>query len=411
MTMDRRAFLAAAALGAGLGITPARRTRRSASPDVVVVGAGAFGMWTALHLQRRGATVRVVDLHGPANSRSTSGDETRGVRTSYGDRPHGMFWGRWAKLAIERWLAWDAVSREAMRAPVFFQSGDLIMRPEPEPYLTDTRANWDALGIRYEVLTPEEIRHRWPWIRVDRVTTALYEPDAGVVRARRAIEAVATVFEHGGGTIQIGRAAPGAHAGDRLQQIALANGTTLSAEHFVFACGPWFPNVFADVIGEHIRTPIGHTFYFGIPPGDARFMHPNMPSWGVPGCTGWPGLQSDLRGFRVRTGGRPVEDPDYSDRWIPPEHHRRPRQILDDYFPDLRGAVVLETRACHYESSSTRNFLIDRHPQFGNVWIAGGGSAEAFKFGPVLGEYIAGRVLGEENPAVDHQFRIPTDAR
>ena len=414
MTVDRRAFLKAAALGAGItvtGGTKARGAARPRPPDVVVVGAGAFGMWTALHLQRRGASVRVVDLHGPANSRATSGGETRGVRTSYGDRPHGLFWGRWARLATERWLAWDAEHRDSLLPRLFFQTGDLIMREESEPYLEDTRANWDALGIRYEVLTPEDITHRWPWIRVDRVGTALYEPDAGVVRARRAIESVATVFQRGGGTITIGRAAPGNRSGDLLETLTLERGDPVVGGHFVFACGPWFPGLFPDVLGGKIRTPIGHTFYFGIPPGDNRYMHPNMPSYGVPGCTGWPGLSPDLRGFRVRTGGRPVEDPDYSDRWIPPEHHRRPRQVLADYFPDLVGAPVMETRACHYESSVTQNFIIDRHPGFANVWLAGGGSAEAFKFGPVLGEYIAGRVLGEENPEVDDQFRIPEESR
>lgn len=75
------------------------------SPDVAVVGAGTFGMWTALHLQRLGARVTVVDTYGAGNSRQTSGGETRGVRTSYGDRPHGAHWAGWARRAIERWIA------------------------------------------------------------------------------------------------------------------------------------------------------------------------------------------------------------------------------------------------------------------------------------------------------------------
>ena len=73
----------------------------------------------------------------------------------------------------------------------------------------------------------------------------------------------------------------------------------------------------------------------------------------------------------------------------------------------LVGAPILETRACHYESSVDRNFIVDRHPDFGNVWLAGGGSAEAFKFGPVLGEYIAKRVLGlEDDPELADNFRL-----
>ena len=92
---NRRDFLAA--MGSSLTIAASRaevvaavQPRRSS--DIVVIGAGAFGIWTALYLQRLGATVTVVDLYGAGNSRQTSGGETRGVRTSYGDRPHGRQW-------------------------------------------------------------------------------------------------------------------------------------------------------------------------------------------------------------------------------------------------------------------------------------------------------------------------------
>ena len=71
------------------------------------------------------------------------------------------------------------------------------------------------------------------------------------------------------------------------------------------------------------------------------------------------------------------------------------------------GAPINETRACHYESSVDSNFIVDHHPDFDNVWLAGGGSSEAFKFGPLLGEYIARRVLGvEDDPKLAEGFRL-----
>ena len=77
------------------------------------------------------------------------------------------------------------------------------------------------------------------------------------------------------------------------------------------------------------------------------------------------------------------------------------------HFPALVGAPVNETRACHYEASVDGNFIVDRHPDFDNVWLLGGGSAEGFKFGPVLGEYIARRVLGvEDDPELAESFRL-----
>ena len=109
----------------------------------------------------------------------------------------------------------------------------------------------------------------------------------------------------------------------------------------------------------------------------------------------------------MRTGGRSDLDPDESDRWVAQEYHERPREILTNHFPDLVGAPILETRACHYERSIDRNFIIDKHPEFENVWLAGGGSSESFKSGPVIGEYIAKRVLGiEDDPELAEQFRL-----
>jgi sarcosine oxidase len=348
-----------------------------------------------------------VDAYGAANSRQTSGGETRGVRSSYGDRPHGLLWARWAKDAMRRWREWDEMGSQQLLPKLFFNTGDLIMREETSPYIEDTMANWDAAGIPYEVLTSDEVAHRWPWIRFENLGVALYEPGAGVVRARRTIESVAEVFRKEGGVVTIGRASIPPEAGSRVEQIAVENGDSLSASTFIFALGPWFPKVFPELMGKRLRIPIGHVFYFGVPPGDTRFMHPNMPSYGVPGVTGWPALDRDHRGFRVRTGGRPPQDPDESERWIDKEYHERPRQVLADHFPDLVGAPILETRACHYESSVSRNFIVDRHPDYENVWLAGGGSAEAFKFGPVLGDYIAKRVLGvEDDPELAEHFHL-----
>jgi sarcosine oxidase len=72
--------------------------------------------------------------------------------------------------------------------------------------------------------------------------------------------------------------------------------------------------------------------------------------------------------------------------------------------------IINETRACHYCNAVSRNFMIDTHPDFDNVWLVGGGQAEAFKQGAVLSEYIAGRVLGTEtNWELTDSFRLLED--
>ncbi|MBR9989833.1 MAG: FAD-dependent oxidoreductase [Gemmatimonadetes bacterium] len=416
--IDRREFLktagmAAGALGASASGVDALVAERRApavstrAPDVVVVGAGAWGGWAALHLQRMGATVTLVDQYGPGNSRSSSGDETRGVRTAYGDKEQ---WTWWASEAIRRWTSFDEEHGRALRMRLFYRTGDLICRSAMEPFLEQTLATWQKYGIRHDVMTGAEVRYRYPAMNLHDIEVAVLEHDAGVVRARRACEAVAEVFRQEGGTIITARAEHGASSGSRAETVLLTPGGSLAAGNFVFACGPWLWKVFPEVLGNRMRTPLGHVYYFGTPAGDSRFTFPNMPSYNFPGVTGWPALSPDNRGFRVRTGGRPHADPDTVERWIDPEGFARPREFLAQRFPVIAEAPILETRACHYELSVSRNFIIDRVPGHDNVWIAGAGNAEGFKMGPVVGEYVANRVLGNATaPVLDDAFRIPEE--
>jgi sarcosine oxidase len=376
-------------------------------PDVAVIGAGAFGLWTALYLNRLGASVTVIDMYGPANSRSTSGDETRGIKSSYGDRAQGLQWAAWNSEATERWTRWDAEWRDKQHPRLFFRTGDLILRSQMSPSLGNSIANWRELGIPYETLSQADVKRRFPDINSDQFEAALFEPGAGVVRARRALEAVAEVFESEGGAMLLDQSIPPPESSSEIGELRLRSGTSVAAGKYVFACGPWLPVALPEVMGRRLRTPMGHVYYFGTPPGDNRFSYPNFPSFDIPGAIGWPALSRDNRGFRFRTGGRLLQDPDSSDRLIPARHVQTAREMLAKYFPALAGAPLLETRSAHYEYSSDSNLIVDRHPSLENTWIAGGGSAEGFKFGPVIGEYVARRVLDlETDPKLADDFRL-----
>ena len=163
MSLDRRDFLkkfAAAQAGLMLGRTapvadapapdprpePTLRSTAKAA-DVIVVGAGAFGGWTAYYLRQLGASVTLVDAYGPGNSRATSGDETRGVRSSYGDKGiWAELWTNWANQAIDRWIKFDAEWGREMKVRLFFNTGDMIFRAEPEPFTNKTQGAVEEVG-------------------------------------------------------------------------------------------------------------------------------------------------------------------------------------------------------------------------------------------------------------------------
>ncbi|HVE36236.1 MAG TPA: FAD-dependent oxidoreductase [Gemmatimonadaceae bacterium] len=514
--LPRRDFFKVAGAGAGAllisgagnagATTPAPKATRSVrsastSPDVVVVGAGLWGSFTAYHLRKSGVNVTLVDAYGPGNARSTSGDETRGVRSSYGDKRGtlGELWMLWARESMKRWIQFDDEWGREMRLNLFHVTGDIIYRTEWDNFQLQCKLWWDKNKIPYQVLNPDDVRKAFPVVGMEDITACLYEPDAGVVRARRAAQAAAAAFEHLGGKITIGRATPSKISNGKLEEISLDTGGTLRADKFVYCVGPWLGKTFPDIFAKKTRTPMGYVVYFATPIGDHRFTYPNMPSFNFPGVTGWPALPVDNRGFRVRgaeraptpatqvadagapgaaaqqgrgngranngpttdtgsnmanagnaagaateasargegggrggrgAGGRNAgggggaaggggfgqqqdvppaqQDPDTSDRWASIDRIDGSRRFVAHRFPILKDAPVAQTHSCHYESTSSNNFIVDWHPQWSNVLIGAGGNAEGAKFAPKMGDYIAQRAMGVVgDKAIADVFKIP----
>src|SRR5207237_8536071 len=115
---------------------------------------------------------------------------------------------------------------------------DPIMRAEWDNFQLRTKVWWDKHKIPYQILKPDDVRKAFPVISMDDITAVLYEPDAGVVRARRACQQVAAVFEKLGGKIVIGRATPSQISNGRLETISLDTGPTLRAEPVLYSVGP-----------------------------------------------------------------------------------------------------------------------------------------------------------------------------
>ena len=364
------------------------------SPEIVVIGAGAFGGWTALCLRELGHSVLLIDAYGPGNSRASSGGETRQIRAGYGER---VLYTRWAQEALVRWqarqLEWNTT--------LFLQTGRLVLSPEWTTWLADTNRAFEQEGISCDVFQHDELVRRYPQINFEGIGWALFEPTAGVLKARQACRVVADAFLQKGGRLTLGHAALGRRTRRRLDDLRLATGETVAAQAFVFACGPWLPKVFPEILQNKLFVPRREVFFFGTPRGDNRFSYPNCPNFCEEEAAGFYGFSSlDDRGFKVcPTGEQTVFDPDSGDRIVSAEQVQRVRDYLAFRFPGLKDQPLVETRVCQLEMSVDEHFIIDRHPEFDNVWIAGGGSGHGFKHGPVVGEYIAKRVTGCACPA------------
>ncbi|HYX29599.1 MAG TPA: FAD-dependent oxidoreductase [Pyrinomonadaceae bacterium] len=359
------------------------------SYDVAVIGAGVFGVWTALQLRRRGARVILIDAHGPANSRSSSGDESRIIRMGYGG---DEIYTRSAVRSLDLWKELFAQAG----ASLFHQTGVLWLAHEHDPYPLQTVETLQRVGVKCEVLTPHEAATRYPQFAFDGISCAVLEPESGVLLARRAVQAVFNEAMRNGVEYLLD-AVVAPVAARKLECIALTSGGAISAENFVFACGPWLPKLFPDLLANRIRPTRQEVFYFGTPPGDVRFASPPLPTWidfkneayGLPDIDGC-GLKCAID----RHGE--TFDPDTGYHIATSEGLAEVRRYLARRMPAMKDAPLIESRVCQYENTSNGDFLIDRHPDFDNVWLVGGGSGHGFKHGPAIGEYVAERIAGSE---------------
>jgi sarcosine oxidase len=373
---------------------------------VVVVGAGAFGGWTALMLRRAGARVTLVDAWGPGHARASSGGETRVIRGTYGDR---AIYTAMAARAMQLWKEHDAHSGRAQfaTAPFFHRTGAIWIFSGDESFGRASLEPMQAAGLPVEWLDPAQAKTRWPHISFAGVSKVLWEPEAGYALARRACEHVVETLVAEGGRYLVGEIAPFdasrgkaivADAGAPLRTVTIEGGETLRADRFVFACGPWLGTLFPDVVGG--RPSRQESFYFGTPAGDTRWLPPQMPVWldyGAHLVYGIPGNAN--RGFKVAddTHGATF-DPTEGDRAHTPEMLAEARAFLRLRFPSIAAAPLLGSEVCQYELTADSHFLIDRHPGVANTWLVGGGSGHGFKMGPALGEYVARVVLEEAEP-------------
>ncbi|HSG38304.1 MAG TPA: FAD-dependent oxidoreductase [Thermoanaerobaculia bacterium] len=348
-------------------------------PHISVIGAGAFGGWTALHLLRRGARVTLLDAWGPGHSRSSSGGETRIIRGAYG--PDRLY-VEWVARSFELWRGAEIMTGETL----YRRTGVLWMCGEDDGYVRDSLPYMEDVRLPVAELSPGEARARFPQIDFDGVRTVYFEEKAGALFARRACQTVVAMFEAEGG---------------EYRQAAY-DAATLTADLYVFACGPWLAGLFPDVIGERfLRNTRQEVFFFGTPAGDPRFQDDGCPIWidlggeriyyGIPG--------NEHRGFKVAddTRGEPI-DPTTGERTITPALLEAARAEVARRFPALAGAPLVESRVCQYENTPDGHILFDRHPEDANVWFLGGGSGHGFKIAPALGEYAAGVILDGGSP-------------
>ena len=341
--------------------------------QVVVVGAGTFGASLAWWLARAGEQVTLVDQFEPGDRRATSGGETRLIRCSHGADPE---YTAMARRARSLWRELEAESGEEL----MLERGVAWFAHDDEGWDAASERTLAAQGIPVERLDPAEAARLYPSFRGDDLAFVLLEPEAGVVRAQRAVQALARQAQAHGARLLRGRARPDGDAA------VLEDGTRLEGDAVVWACGGWLAQL---VPGQ---VPLANTRQ------ELLFVD-GGPAWeNVPGWVDYDRAMygtGDVDGLGVKAAldseGPPV-DPD-APLDDTPVTEAAVRAYLRDRFPALEHAPLNEARACRYELSPDSHFVAGRLP--GGGWLLGGGSGHGFKHGPAMAERFAAALAGD----------------
>ena len=364
---------------------------------IVVIGAGAFGSWSALYLLRKGFHITLIDAWGPGHSRSSSSDETRVIRSTYGANK------AYFDLNVHAINLWKE-NEELFGTQLFFNTGVLWMCYQKDTPLVDDSISFARKHkMEYEYLTPDEIKKRFPQIYVNDLHHAYFDPYGGYLKAKASMQLVNEAFIKEGGCYVQSHVQPGKVIFNRLDGISLSNGNKVQADAYVFACGSWLGELFPEILKNVITCTKQEVYYFGVP-AEQSLAFENLPVWvDVDGKNFYYGIPgNEHRGFKIGVDIRgEIFDPTSGDHTFSPETLKKARDFVAHRFPDLENAPLLESKVCPYENSPDGNFIFDRLPETTNTFILGGGSGHGFKHGPALGYLVAQILAGErKSPAL-----------
>jgi glycine/D-amino acid oxidase-like deaminating enzyme len=346
--------------------------------SVVIVGAGAFGASLAWWLARGGAEVTLVDQFEPGDPRTTSGGESRLIRCGHGPDVH---YTASARRARTLWHELEAECGEELMV----ECGLTWFAHREDGWEAKAIATFERLGIPCERLAPEAGAGMFPSYSERGLAFLLHEPEAGVLRAQRAVRALARqAVAHGAELVRATARPDGAAA-------RLDDGRVLEADVVVWACGAWLGRLF----GEHvaIRTTCQELFFFD-----------GGPAWSAPAVPAFVDFDQAIYGTRDIDGLGVKAAPDFDGPALDPDAELPlpgaageavARRFLAERFPALAHAPLRGSKCCRYELSPDAHFIAAPHPEHPSVWLLGGGSGHGFKHGPALAEQVAAAIAGE----------------
>lgn len=366
--------------------------------DAIVIGLGGMGAAALAALARRGRRVLGLEQFRIGHDRGSSHGHTRVIRTAYFEHP------AYVPLCRRAFDAWRELERRR-QVRLLVDCPCLTIGTDCGELVQGVRRAAYEHQLPIESLSSDELRRRYPMFRFHEDYSALLEREAGYLFVDDCVRTLADDARVSGAEI---------HEREPLIEWR-ADGAgvvvrTAVAEHrahrLIVTAGPW--------LGEVLRMPgcpltVMRQVVMWIDPQDrAAFESPRFPVFlaDTPeGCFYGIPVAGDRGPKLARHYGAPeLASPDAIDRSIVPADETPLRSFVRNHIPEADGPIQ-QSSVCAYTLTPDRHFIVDRHPRYPAVVLAGGFSGHGFKFAPVIGEMLAN--LAEDEPAgIPELFRV-----
>jgi len=351
----------------------------------VVLGAGAMGAATAYHLARRGEPVLLLEQFALGHDRGSSHGAARIIRHSYAD-------ARYARLMPDAFLAWEGLERDAGEA-LYARVGGVTFCPVGLEVVDQIDANLAEMGIEHRRMDGRGLRRAFPAFQVPDETEALFEPDAGMLSAARAVEVqVDLARQIGGEMTRVLADSPVRRIDlDADRPTLLTDRHRIVADRLIVTAGAWTGQLLPS-LPIPLRPTLQKVFYFR--PADAGHSSiGRLPVFIFHGEGRWNefyGMPPHLgRGIKVARHGGPDVDPDAVDRTVGDEDRRVVRRFLASCLPGLADAPIDREETCLYTMTPDSGFRIVGMAARPEVLVASPCSGHGFKFSCLIGRILA----------------------
>jgi sarcosine oxidase len=372
--------------------------------DVIVAGLGAMGSAAVYHLARRGQRVLGIDRFAPPHTLGSSHGYTRIIREAYFEHP------QYVPMVQRAYAAWEDLERVSGER-LFERTGGLMAGRPDSAVVAGARASADRHKLPYEVLSVDDIRRRFPALRVADDAVGLLEPRAGILFPERCITVHLRFAAAHGATLRTNDPVTAwkADVSGVGVKVETASGASYTANRLVISAGAWASALLPDLsLPLMIERSVVHWF------DPARNDEDFTSRGGLPIFI-WeygPGLM--IYGFPARDEGVKIALHHQGEKTADVASVRRDvsegevaemRALLDRLIPDLNGRWR-ESIVCLYTNTPDEDFIIDAHPTHPQVLIVSPCSGHGFKFSSAIGEIVTDMVTDGESALDLTPFRL-----